>query len=169
MPNWRETLEGLRDGSIPPPAPEQSGATVPDFSAAPTGAALKVVQTLPVNAQFVFGILPGATVTGGTYTLTFRGDTTVPIAFDAGYPTITAALEALASIGSGNVVVFNSSVMPDGVVTGAFQGVLAGQALSSVMTINGTGLTGPDAPYTFSDTGSHDGHPGGPKHLAWVD
>jgi uncharacterized phage protein gp47/JayE len=45
------------------------------------------------------------TATGGTYTLTFRGETTGNIAWNANAATIELALEALATIGPGNVAV----------------------------------------------------------------
>src|SRR5438093_1401989 len=44
-----------------------------------------------------------ATATGGTYTITFAGQTTAPIAFDAGPPEVKAALEALPNIGPGKI------------------------------------------------------------------
>ena len=40
--------------------------------------------------------------TGGTFTLTFEGDTTGPIPFDATAAQVQAALEALPNIGPGN-------------------------------------------------------------------
>ena len=43
--------------------------------------------------------------TGGTFTLTFGGDTTSSIAYNASASTVQSDLAALASIGSGNVVV----------------------------------------------------------------
>ncbi|MFL5844265.1 MAG: hypothetical protein ACJ762_06185 [Solirubrobacteraceae bacterium] len=56
---------------------------------APTNLAPKSseIQTVAVNA------------TGGTYTLTFAGQTTIPLAFDASIDDVGAALEALSSIG----------------------------------------------------------------------
>ncbi len=42
---------------------------------------------------------------GGTYTLSFRGDETGPLNFDAGADVVQAALEGLDSIGAGNVAV----------------------------------------------------------------
>ena len=43
--------------------------------------------------------------TGGTFTLTFDGQTTAPIAFNATAAAIQAALEALSNIEPGDVVV----------------------------------------------------------------
>jgi hypothetical protein len=43
--------------------------------------------------------------TGGTFTLTFEGQTTAPIAFDATAAEINKKLEALSTIGAGNVAV----------------------------------------------------------------
>jgi hypothetical protein len=44
------------------------------------------------------------TPTGGTFTLTYAGATTAPIAFNAAATAVTTALEALPNIGPGNVV-----------------------------------------------------------------
>ena len=68
--------------------------------------------------------------TGGTYTLTFNGFTTDPIAFDArpesGEPSIQAALGALPSInGTANVQVTSTSFTP-GYFVIVLQGALAG-------------------------------------------
>jgi hypothetical protein len=41
--------------------------------------------------------------TSGTFTLTFKGQTTVPLAFDADQSTIQQALEALSTVGTGKV------------------------------------------------------------------
>ncbi|MGZ9829857.1 hypothetical protein ACXYTP_23370 [Tsukamurella ocularis] len=43
--------------------------------------------------------------TGGTFTLTFAGQTTTGIAYNAAPATVRAALEALSSVGAGNVTV----------------------------------------------------------------
>ena len=48
---------------------------------------------------------PGTAPTSGTFTLTFDGQTTAPIAFDADGPAVAAALEALPNIGAGNVTI----------------------------------------------------------------
>ncbi|RCS43931.1 hypothetical protein DTL42_18265 [Bremerella cremea] len=53
--------------------------------------------------------LPGSP-TGGTFTLTFQGQTTSNIAFDASASTVQAELEALANVSSGDVVVTAGSV-----------------------------------------------------------
>ncbi len=45
------------------------------------------------------------TATEGTFTLSFEGDTSAPVPFDAEAAELQAALEALASIGAGNVAV----------------------------------------------------------------
>lgn len=55
-------------------------------------------------------ITKSGTWTGGTYTLTYGGVTTTPIAWNANAATIQAALEALTSVGAGNVVVTGGSL-----------------------------------------------------------
>ncbi len=72
---------------------------------------------------------------GGTFTLTFGANTTSNIAYDATAATVQAALEALASIGGGNVAVTQSS----GAYIVTFQGT---KALTNVapLTANSTAL-----------------------------
>lgn len=57
-------------------------------------------QAVTVDTESFFNGL-----TGGTFTLTFEGQTTAPIAYDASGDAVDAALEALPTIGSGNVSV----------------------------------------------------------------
>lgn len=49
-------------------------------------------------------VILGGTPTGGTFTLTFAGQTTGAIAYNASAATVTAALEALSNIAPGDVV-----------------------------------------------------------------
>jgi RHS repeat-associated protein len=80
--------------------------------------------------------------TGGTFTLTFGGQTTSAIAYNASAATVQSALQALSSIGSGNALVGNP--------TGSawivrFAGTKAG-APQAAITGNGSGLTGGTSP-----------------------
>lgn len=86
----------------------------------PTG--INAVQTVTVTA------------TAGTYTLTFAGVSTAPLAYDATASTMQAALEALGPIGSGNVQV-------TGAYTVTFVNDL-GTRWMSPMTVDVTALTG---------------------------
>ena len=74
----------------------------------------------------------------GTYTLTFEGQTTAPIAFDAGAATIQAALAALSTVGTGNV-----QVEDGGFVT--FGGALAETNLGAISGDAGGLTSSPDA------------------------
>jgi hypothetical protein len=90
----------------------------------------------------------GIVATGGTFTLTFNGQTTAPIAFNApviGIGSVQAALEALSTVGSKQTLVFNRAVAGWTVV---FIGNLANTVLP--ITGNGAGLTGPGAALTIS-------------------
>jgi len=84
----------------------------------------------------------GVVATGGTFTLTFGTQTTVPIAFNAppiGVGSVQAALEALSSTGTKQTLVFSREVAGWTVV---FIGNLANTL--SPITGNGAGLTGPN-------------------------
>lgn len=80
------------------------------------------------------------TPAGGTFTLTFRGQTTAGIAYNAANSAVQSALEALSSIGSGNVTVSGSGPW---VVT--FAGTLAAQAVELLLG-SGASLTGGTSP-----------------------
>ena len=82
------------------------------------------VQSLTIDAE------------GGTYTLTFGGQTTTAIAFDATAAQVQAALRALSSIGSSGV-----SVTGDGPYTITFGGALSGLPQAEITT-DATNLTG---------------------------
>lgn len=78
------------------------------------------------------------TATGGTFTLTFQGATTNAIAYDATAATITLELEALDTIGNGDVLVASAS---DWNIT--FQDDLASTVLTTTdFTLDGASLTG---------------------------
>ena len=80
--------------------------------------------------------------TGGTFTLTFGGNTTTGIAFNAAASAVQSALVALASIGAGNATVSGSAGGP---YTVDFTGTL-GYAAQSLLTASGASLTGGTSP-----------------------
>jgi len=78
------------------------------------------------------------TATGGTFTLTFDGETTGSIAYNASAATVEAALEALSNIGVGNVDVTGSAGGP---YTVEFTGALADTDVAKI-TADTTALEG---------------------------
>lgn len=87
--------------------------------------------------------------TGGTFTLTFGANTTAAIAYNADAATIQAALEAIASVGVGNVRVYGSG-LPSGVITVLFCKTL-GATNVAAMTATGS-LTGGTTPAVVIST-----------------
>lgn len=79
--------------------------------------------------------------TGGTFTLTWSGQTTSGIAWNASAASVVSALEALSNIGSGDVAATGSAGGP---WTVEFTGTLAG-ANQPAMTGSGANLTGGSA------------------------
>lgn len=92
------------------------------------------VQTLTITG----------TPTGGTFTITYSGQTTAGIAYDANAATVQAALEALSNIGSGDVVC-TGGALPGTPVVITFRQALGRQNVA-LMTASGAGLTGGTAP-----------------------
>lgn len=96
------------------------------FRAQATGAVIDNLQTVSLGA-------PSA----GTFTLTYKGQTTAGIAFNAAASAVQSALIALSTIGTGNVTVTGSAGGPYSVI---FAGTLATD--TTAMTGSGSGLTG---------------------------
>ncbi|CAB4142614.1 hypothetical protein UFOVP448_22 [uncultured Caudovirales phage] len=79
--------------------------------------------------------------TGGTFTITYDGQTTSGIAYNASAATIQTALEALSNIAPGDVTV---ALVSSGVFSVTFGGVYAGINVP-LLTVSGTSLTGSTA------------------------
>jgi hypothetical protein len=79
--------------------------------------------------------------TGGTFTLTYSGQTTAGIAYNAAASAVQTALQALSTVGANNATVTGTP----GNYTVTFTGALAGTDVSQ-MTASGAGLTGGTSP-----------------------
>ncbi|MFI0929627.1 hypothetical protein ACH4TP_37750 [Streptomyces sp. NPDC021012] len=84
------------------------------------------------------------TPTGGTYTLTFSGQTTSGIAFNATASAVQSALEALSNVNPGDVICAGGP-HPGTPVTVTFGGQYDGQNVPQ-MTASSAGLTGGTTP-----------------------
>ncbi len=98
----------------------------------------------------------GGTPTGGTFRLSFRGQTTAPIAWSAANATlianIDAALEALGSIGTGGITTAAGSLTAGiGTVTLTFAGSNALRAQPAI-TIANNSLTGTSPTLAVAET-----------------
>jgi hypothetical protein len=105
-----------------------------------TGSGVNDVQTLSL----------GGAPAGGTFALAFGGQTTTAISFNATAAQVQSALQALSSIGSGNVVC-SAGPLP-GNVTITFIGALAAHA-QPVLGTAANNLTGPGPQIVHTTTG----------------
>jgi len=110
--------------------------TRPASVPAPSATVLVTSTYYAANAVQAVALTPGTS--GGTFTLTFGGQTTAPIAYNATPAAVQSAVQALSSVGSGNAIVVSG-------VGGGWQvwfvGTMNG-AYEPQMTANGAGLTG---------------------------
>ncbi|SRR5579884_735727 len=83
--------------------------------------------------------------TGGTFTLTFGGQTTSTIAYNASAATVQAALNALSSIGA-NGVTCSGGPLPGTAITVEFTGSGLKDSNQALITANSSGLTGGTTP-----------------------
>jgi hypothetical protein len=90
------------------------------------------------------------TPTGGTFTLTFAGETTAAIAFNASAATVRAALEALGNVNSGDLTA-TGGALPGTPVVVTFGGQFAGDNVP-LLTANSGGLTGGSSPTVTPST-----------------
>lgn len=113
------------------PIIEGSGLGTPLTSPSAPVAGTSEVQTITI----------GGTPTGGTFILSFQGLATAPITWSNVNATlvaaIDAALEAVPSIGTGNVVTaVGTAVAGIGTITLTFGGALANRAVPTVAVVN---------------------------------
>lgn len=109
---------------------------------------------LPASVNYAAGTILGEVIgtnelqtlliagggTGGTFTVTFSGQTTAGVAFNATASTLQAALEALSNVGNGNIKVTGgpAGVAPFAIeFTGALAGADQATITSSVASITG--------------------------------
>lgn len=105
-----------------------------DWSTYNSGASTSEVQT----------ITPTGTPTGGTFTVTYQGQTTGNIAYDASAATVELAVEALSTVGSGNCTISGSAGGP---WTATFSGTLANRPVDLIEAHSaGNLLTGGTTP-----------------------
>lgn len=95
-----------------------------------TNAAVNDVQTVSITGG----------PTGGTFTLTYNGQTTSAIPFSATAAQVQSALSALPNIGSGQVLC-SGGALPGTAVVVTFAGMMSGLPINPI-TINGAALTG---------------------------
>jgi hypothetical protein len=144
-------VAGVSSNSAPITFPTATGSwgTQVDwgvFDGPSLGANLLYFDKIGTNEAQTVTISGG--VTGGTFTLSFGGNTTAAIAWNATALTVQGALENLASIGEGNVLVTGNAGGP---WTVTFQGTL-GDAPQVLLTHNIASLTGGTPAMTHAET-----------------
>lgn len=111
---------------------------------------MQVIATNEVQSLSISG-----TPTGGTFTLTFNGQTTAAIAYNAAASAVQSALRALSNIGSTGVVC-SGGALPGTAVTITFQGTLANTNVAQI-TASSAGLTGGTSPTASISTTTQGG------------
>ena len=114
-------------------------------SAATVQAALDALSSVPAptgTADEVQTVTVTGGPTGGTFTLTYSGQTTAGIAYNAAASAVQSALEALSNIAPGDVAVTGAAGGP---YTVTFEGTLADTNVAQ-MTASGASLTGGTSP-----------------------
>ncbi len=92
-----------------------------------------------------------SSVDGGTFTATYKGETTAALDWNISGDDLEAALEALSTIGEGNLG--EIYVNPGESVGNGYTVLFKGAFATELMTVDFTNLTGSGAPYTPIDVG----------------
>jgi hypothetical protein len=121
-----------------------SGADLGWFAPKGTTAPIDATTALASGTNEVQTVTTTGTPTGGTFTLSFNGSSTGAIAYNAAAAAVQSALQALASVGVGNVTVAGGPG-PGTPYTVTFTGDLA-QRNVPAMTASSAGLTGGTSP-----------------------
>lgn len=129
--------------------------TMPVTSATTLGDVLTWLNTNEGTAavQEVQTLTPDAVATAGTFTLTYGGETTAAIAYDApttGVGSIQAALEALSGVSTGDITVGGTTLDAAGTTTFTFANTVGD---ANMISFDFSGLTGPSqAGSTIAET-----------------
>jgi hypothetical protein len=134
LPNGAMTIEFV--GSL---AAQDVGDLMFDDSTLLGGGGLTAATQTPGSANEFQTLDTAGAVTGGTFTLTFNGQTTAALNHYATRGQIETALEALSNIGAGNVNV-TGGALPGSPVVVEFQGALASTDVSQLI-VDGSALT----------------------------
>lgn len=121
----------------------------PVGTAAPSPSVIDTFDPATTGAETQTVTITG-TPAGGTFTLTFSGQTTSAIAYNASAAVVATALEALSNIGTGNVTT-SGGPLPGTPVTVTFTGELASTDVA-LMTANSASLTGGTSPTVTPST-----------------
>jgi len=147
--------------TLPAMAVSAEGGTTPESLASIGSASFIQTQAAQNSKMKVDGypsgtaaelqtLTPDAAPTGGHYHLSYGGQTTGEIAYNANAATIRAALEALSTVTSGDITVGGgANGLADGDVTFTF---LAAAGDVDMIAIDGSALTGPTTSLTFAET-----------------
>ena len=126
--------------------------TIPICPSGAFGSQAAITCNTPANE--VQSLATSGTPTGGTVTLTFQGQTTAPIAYNAAASAVQSALLALSNLDSGDLTA-GGGALGTAPVTLTFAGRFAGADVPKV-SVNPSGLTGgtnPSAAVTVTTEG----------------
>lgn len=109
------------------------------------------LTTAPANTAEVVTISSTGIPTGGTFTITFMGQTTAPIAYNAAAAAVKAAVEALTNVVSaGGTFTAGGGPLPTAVTLTGATGFATGGL--DPMTVDSSGLTGGTSPLISAAT-----------------
>lgn len=118
------------------------------------------LQGAPTNgASEVVSLSMTGTVASGTFTLTFGGQTTSALAFNASAPDVQTALLALSSVGAGNLTCTGGS-LPATPITISFGGVFEGVNVGNITSADSLVGVTPATAITASTSGVHGSYRG---------
>lgn len=153
VPHYQPNKPLITNVKLPPDVTLAKGTVLGQVVG--SGTAVNEVQTLTITG------VP----TGGTFTISYRGQTTTAIAHNATAATVQAALVALSTIGAGNVTC-TGGALPGAAVVITFTGDFAG-SVRTLATATGAFTGGTDPAIAIALTTA--GKPAGGYFAAYDD
>lgn len=127
--------------------------TIPTCVNGGYGGPITVSCNTPANE--VQSLATSGTPTGGTITLTFQGQTTAPIAYNAAASAVQSALEALSNVNTGDIVATGGALGTNPVVLTFSGAQYAGTNVPTITVTSAlTGGTNPTAAITVTTQGA---------------
>lgn len=140
---------------------------IPDFSEENRDNALVIIQDpAPQNANFTI-VSSADDLDGGTWTITFKGETTTALAWDVESFALQIALSSLSNVSDNAIQVQGGPFNDVGFILTFTQEWAETPIPEEDVTADDSLLEGPSDPYTLTVNLLSPGIVGGPKSLGW--
>lgn len=149
MPSWDSVLQSYEVGPILPGGETTDVPMAPNITLA-AGTILGQIEATAASAVQTLSM--GGTVTSGTFILTYAGQPTAALPFNATAAQVQAALQALSNVGAGNMLCAGGP-LPSSPITITAAGALANLPISLIVATSSLVGSAPTVTVANTTTG----------------